>query len=74
MGDVEDFKQELSKICSNAPINEKIGRVEVNGLHSEKVKLWLRRLGFWSMDDYLKLLITVLIIKFKIKMYASQPS
>ena len=46
MGDVEDFKQELAKVCSNAPIQEKLGRVEVNGMHSEKVKLWLRRLGF----------------------------
>lgn len=46
MGDVDGFKSELAKVCSNAPIEEKIGRVEVNGIHSEKVKLWLRRLGF----------------------------
>ena len=46
IGDVDDFKQELAKIVSNSPIEEKMGRIEVNGLHSEKVKLWLRRLGF----------------------------
>ena len=45
-GDIEDFKQELSKIVSNAPITEKTGKVEVNGIHSAKVKLWLTRLGF----------------------------
>ena len=45
-GDVDEFKTELSKIVSNSPIEEKMGRVEITGMHSEKVKLWLRRLGF----------------------------
>jgi large subunit ribosomal protein L49 len=45
-GDVEAFKSELSKVCSNAPITDKMGRLEVNGIHSQKVKLWLTRLGF----------------------------
>ena len=45
-GDVDAFKEELAKICSNNDIFEKIGRVEVKGLHKEKVDLWLRRLGF----------------------------
>ena len=45
-GDVEEFKSELSKVVSNSPIEEKMGRLEISGLHTEKVKLWLRRLGF----------------------------
>ena len=45
-GDINQFKTELSKVVSNAPIEEKMGRIEISGLHSDKVKLWLRRLGF----------------------------
>ena len=45
-GDVEAFKTELSKVVSNAPIEDKMGRLEINGTHSQKVKLWLTRLGF----------------------------
>ena len=45
-GDIDEFKNELRKITSNSTIEEKVGRVEISGLHSEKVKLWLRRLGF----------------------------
>jgi hypothetical protein len=45
-GDVDAFKEELSKIVSNALIEEKMGRLEINGVHSQKVKLWLTRLGF----------------------------
>ena len=45
-GDINEFKEELAKVVSNSPIEEKMGRVEISGLHSEKVKLWLRRLGF----------------------------
>lgn len=45
-GDIEEFKVELAKVVSNAPIEEKMGRVEISGMHAEKVKLWLRRLGF----------------------------
>ncbi len=45
-GDVNEFKTELAKVVSNAPIEEKMGRIEINGMHAEKVKLWLRRLGF----------------------------
>ena len=47
-GDINEFKTELSKVVSNAPIEEKMGRIEISGLHSDKVKLWLRRLGFWK--------------------------
>ena len=45
-GDVIKFKEELSKIVSNSEITEKMGRVEVSGVHTAKVKLWLTRLGF----------------------------
>ena len=45
-GDVGAFKEELSKIVSNSDITEKMGRLEVSGIHSAKVKLWLTRLGF----------------------------
>lgn len=46
MGDVEAFKKELSKIVSNSEIEHKVGKVIVTGKHTEKVKLWLRKLGF----------------------------
>ena len=46
VGDLDEFKAELAKVVSNAPIFDKTGRVEVRGLHTEAVKLWLRRLGF----------------------------
>ena len=45
-GDLNELKAELSKVVSNAPIEEKMGRIEISGLHSEKVKLWMRRVGF----------------------------
>ena len=45
-GDLSEFKSELTKVVSNSPINEKMGRIEINGLHTKKVKLWLTRLGF----------------------------
>ena len=45
-GDIDEFKSELAKVVSNSPIEEKMGRLEISGLHTEKVKLWLRRLGF----------------------------
>ena len=46
LGDSEAFKAELSKIVSNSPIEEKNGRFEISGFHTQKVKLWLTRLGF----------------------------
>jgi large subunit ribosomal protein L49 len=45
-GDIEEFKTEVAKIVSNANVKHKIGRIIITGLHAEKVKLWLRRLGF----------------------------
>ena len=31
---------------SSADIYEKAGSLQVKGLHTQKIKLWLRRLGF----------------------------
>ena len=33
-GDVAIFKEELSKIVSNSPIEEKQGRLEISGFHT----------------------------------------
>ena len=33
-GDLNQFKEELSKIVSNSPITEKMGRLEISGLHT----------------------------------------
>ncbi len=45
-GDIDEFQMELKKIVSNAEIIPKVGRVDVKGLHTESVVLWLTRLGF----------------------------
>ena len=45
-GDINQFKEELAKVVSNSPITEKMGRVEISGIHTTKVKYWLTRLGF----------------------------
>ena len=45
-GDLAAFRTELSKVVSNATIEEKMGRLEISGIHTQKVKLWLTRLGF----------------------------
>ena len=33
-GDMDAFKEELGKVVSNAPIEEKVGRLEISGIHS----------------------------------------
>ena len=45
-GDIEEFKKELAKVVSNYEMHEKIGKIEVKGLHSYVVKAWLLKLGF----------------------------
>jgi Mitochondrial large subunit ribosomal protein (Img2) len=45
-GDVDKFRNELTKVVSNYETKEKLGRVEVKGLHTEVIKQWLLRLGF----------------------------
>ena len=46
MGDIEEFKKELGKIVSNSDVSHQTGKVLVKGMHAEKIKLWLRKLGF----------------------------
>ena len=46
IGDTTALRQELAKIVSNSPMEEKQGQIIVSGLHSAKIKLWLTRLGF----------------------------
>ena len=38
--------RELKKVVSNSEVTQKIGRIEIKGIHSQKVKLYLRKLGF----------------------------
>jgi len=45
-GNVYELKDELSKITSNSAITIKTNRLEIEGIHAEKVKLYLARLGF----------------------------
>ena len=45
-GDVDSFKDELAKVCSNSEVLERQGAVMVKGMHAKKVKKWLLRLGF----------------------------
>ena len=33
-GDVDKLKYELSKVCSNSKIEEKVGRLEISGKHT----------------------------------------
>ena len=46
VGDVDSFVKELTKVVSNSPIVVKVGTIEVSGLHTESINLWLTRLGF----------------------------
>ena len=45
-GDMHAIKEELIKITSNSEVIIKHGKLEVKGLHSAKIKKWLRCLGF----------------------------
>ena len=33
-GDIPTFKEELAKIVSNSPMEDKMGRIEISGMHS----------------------------------------
>ena len=45
-GDMDELKTELIKITGNSEVIIKHGKIEIKGLHSEKIKKWLRCLGF----------------------------
>ncbi len=42
----QEFSEELEKIVSNSPIEIKRGGITVKGIHVQKVKLWITKLGF----------------------------
>ncbi|PFH38332.1 large subunit ribosomal protein IMG2 [Besnoitia besnoiti] len=44
-GDITAMKKDLMAICE-APVRERLGTLEVKGLHVLKIKQWLRSLGF----------------------------
>ncbi|KFG47045.1 mitochondrial large subunit ribosomal protein IMG2 [Toxoplasma gondii RUB] len=44
-GDITAMKKDLVAICE-APVRERLGTLEVKGLHVLKIKQWLRSLGF----------------------------
>lgn len=45
-GSIEDLVTEIKKITSNSNVVVKTGRLEVNGLHVDKIRFYLARLGF----------------------------
>ena len=45
-GDIDAFCDELKKVVSNYDIKQKVGRVEIPGVHRESVNTWLLRMGF----------------------------
>eukprot|EP01120_Amphizonella_sp_Union-15-10_P016833 TRINITY_DN9118_c0_g1_i2.p1 TRINITY_DN9118_c0_g1~~TRINITY_DN9118_c0_g1_i2.p1 ORF type:complete len:156 (+),score=23.63 TRINITY_DN9118_c0_g1_i2:39-506(+) len=45
-GDVNELKQELSRLLGGAEVIVRPGRMEVKGIHVSDIKLWLKRLGF----------------------------
>lgn len=45
-GNVDDLAKEIQKITSNSHYEIKTGKIEVKGLHVEKIKHYLCRLGF----------------------------
>lgn len=45
-GDFEELMAELKKVCSNADVESKVGKIIVRGLHKHVVIDYLTRLGF----------------------------
>uniref|UniRef100_A0A6B2LU29 Large ribosomal subunit protein mL49 n=1 Tax=Arcella intermedia TaxID=1963864 RepID=A0A6B2LU29_9EUKA len=45
-GNVEELSQELSAVLGGKEVYHYTGRLEVDGMHREKIKDWLLRLGF----------------------------
>ena len=44
-GDVEEMRNELSKVCG-APVLQRAGRLEIVGRHTTAIRSWLVGLGF----------------------------
>ena len=45
-GDIEALMKELQKICSNSPMEAKVGQIVIKGLHKEVISDYFTRLGF----------------------------
>jgi large subunit ribosomal protein L49 len=45
-GDVEAITKELSALFPESKVVEKVGRIEISGLHTRKVVSWMKSLGF----------------------------
>jgi len=44
-GNVQELMEGLQKVVPGAQVTEKVGRIEVRGSHTQKVKEWLTSLG-----------------------------
>ncbi len=44
-GDIEKLADEIRKVCSNAQVRVKVGKIEIPGIHKESVNMLLVRLG-----------------------------
>jgi len=45
-GDEMELSQELSALLGGVEVYHYVGRIEVKGLHSTKIRTWLQQLGF----------------------------
>ena len=45
-GDVDVLQSELQKVCENAPITMRPGKLVIDGNYHRRVKVWLTGLGF----------------------------
>jgi translation initiation factor 1 (eIF-1/SUI1) len=45
-GNLEKFKTDMSSVCGGLPVYEKVGRFEIQGDHTDRLKHWLTSLGF----------------------------
>lgn len=45
-GDQDALAGELHKVCEGAPVETRLGRIEVKGYHRQRVKEYLAGLGF----------------------------
>ncbi|KAG8459336.1 hypothetical protein KFE25_012972 [Diacronema lutheri] len=46
VGDAEELCRELARVCAQPKVEVRTGRIEIKGLHKEKVVAYLESLGF----------------------------
>lgn len=46
VGDAEALSRELARVCNQTQVEIRTGRIEIKGLHKEKVVAYLESLGF----------------------------